>query len=104
MAKKAVLELPGSQKLISRKICEIEKCLCLIFAVAQILLEINFEEFRNSKTAIFANSKALNLVDLLKFCGFEYVKMLKMKLLGLKHLTKLNSRKESTFITAVLNI
>ena len=37
------------------------------FPITPFLREIDFEEFRRSKTAIFANLGALNLVDLVNF-------------------------------------
>ena len=38
------------------------------FFCPQILREINFAEFRNYKTAVFASLGALNCVDLVNFC------------------------------------
>ena len=39
------------------------------FFCPQILREINFAEFRNYKTAVFASLGALNCVDLVKSIG-----------------------------------
>ena len=54
------------------------------FSIPQILCQINFEDPRSAKTAIFANLGAVNFVDLINFSLQKVQKFTKMKIQSLK--------------------